>query len=324
MKNNLTYFFVMVFWVSGCATDSPIDKNIVFSPPATMMSTQSHRSRTGCTAHRSQVSQAIQNRDLDRLENLLATLNERSDCPNSYLNDVKRSMAQIAAAEAGNVLQKGEVAEAKKWLKRAPMKVWNTQVVRGDIAAHHKQWRNAAQYFNQAIDLINDPQTTTVKPTQAEIDNVFQSALDAQLLAGEVVGPIRKRRTPIHLMTTRSVNIKIGYPMPIQFNFGGNVLSPEGEKSTQKLADYIKKQRATYVTLTGHTDTKGTHRANDKISKQRSETVKSHLRKLGVNAKIHTDGKGKRKPLPLPRWKNLTKAEIDQRNRRVEFTMNSN
>ncbi len=102
MKNNLMYFFVMVFWVSGCATDSPIDKNIVSSPSAkaTMMSTQS---RTGCTVHQSQVSQAIQNSDLDRLENLLATLNRQSDCPISYLDGVKRSMAQIAAAQEAGV-----------------------------------------------------------------------------------------------------------------------------------------------------------------------------------------------------------------------------
>ncbi len=301
MKNNLTVFFVMVFWVSGCVTNSP--------------TTSTHHS---CTAHKSQVSQAIQNRDLDRLENLLAKLNRQSDCPNSYLDGVKRSMAQIAAAQARNLLQKGKVAEAETWLKRAPIKVWNTQVVHGDIAAYHKQWRNAAQYFNQAIDLINDSQKTPEKPAQAEIDNVLQSALDAQLLAGEVIGPIRLEKRPI----IRSVGVDNGYPMPIQFKFGGNVLSPEGEKSTQKLAKHIKKQHATYVTLTGHTDAKGNHRVNDKISKQRSLAVKSYLQELGIRARINAKGRGKRQLLPLPpRWKNLTKTEIDQRNRRVEFTI---
>jgi len=317
MKNNLIYFLVMVLWFSGCATNSPIDNIVPFpSAPATMITL----SRTGCAAHQASVNQAIQSHDLDRLENLLAKLNRQSDCPISYLDGVKRSMAQIAAAQAGNLLQNAKIAEAKTWLKRAPTMVWSTQVVRGDIAAYDKQWRDAAQYFNQAIDLINDPQTTPDKPEQAKIDKVFQSALDAQLLAGEMIGPIQERQRTRPM--TRSVGIKTGYPMPIQFMFGGNVLTPKGEKSAQKLADYIKLQRAAYVILTGHTDTKGNHCGNDKISKQRSSAVKSYLQELGIRVKIDADGRGKREPLPLPRWKNLTQAEIDQRNRRVEFTTN--
>ena len=96
-------------------------------------------------------------------------------------------------------------------------------------------------------------------------------------------------------------------------------MGPKGKKSTQKLADYLKRLRANDIKLIGHTDIKGSHRVNDRISKQRALAVKRYLRKWGVSARIDTEGKGKRKPLPLPRWKNLTKAEIDQRNRRVEF-----
>jgi outer membrane protein OmpA-like peptidoglycan-associated protein len=304
---------VVALGVSGCATDSPID-NIVPSPSPSTMSTQSHSS---CAVHQSQVNQAIQSHDLDRLDNLLAELNSQPDCPSSYLDDVKRNMADIAAAQASRSMEQAQLSEAEAWLKRAPTKVWRTQFVHGDIAAYRKEWRNAAEYFNQAIDLINDPHTTPKKPAPAKIEKVFQSALDAQLLAGEVVGSIRPRIRP----KTRSIGVDSGYPMPVQFYFGGSKMGTKGEESTKKLADYLKRQGANDIKLIGHTDTKGSHRINDRISKQRALAVKNYLRELGVNARINTEGKGKRKPLPLPRWKNLTKAEIDQRNRRVEFRM---
>ena len=304
---------VIVLGVSGCATDSPIDNIVPFPSVPKTMSTLSH---TSCAAHQSQVNQAIQSHDLDSLDNLLVTLNRQADCPSSYLDGIKRNMAHIAAAQAGRSMEQAQLTEAEAWLKRAPTMVWSTQVLHGDIAAYRKQWRNAAQYFNQAIDLINDPQTTPEKPAQNQIDKVFQSALDAQLLAGEVVGPIRHRTRPM----TRSVGFDYGRPIPIQFDFGGSKMSPKGKESTQKLADYFKRQGANDIKLIGHTDTKGGHHVNDRISRQRSSAVKSYLRQLGVSAsRIDTEGKGKREPLPLPRWKNLTKAEIDQRNRRVEF-----
>jgi len=309
MKNKLISF-VVILWISGCATNSPIENIVPFPSPPTTLSIQS---RTGCAAHQSQVNQAIQNHDLDQLDNVLATLNNQ--CSTAYLDSVKRSMAHIAAAQAGRSMEQAQIIEAQAILKRAPTIVWSTQVMRGDMAAYDKQWQKAAEYFNQAIDLINDPQTTPEKPAQTEIDKVYQSALDAQLLAGEVIGPIRHQKHPM----TRSIGLKTGYPMPVQFEFGGSKMSPKGKKSTQKLANYLKKQRARDIKLIGHTDTKGGHRINDKISKQRSLAVKSYLRKLGIRAKISPSGRGKREPLPLPRWKNLTQTEIDQRNRRVEF-----
>ena len=303
---------VIVLGVSGCATDSPIDNIVPFPSVPKTMSTLSH---TSCAAHQSQVNQAIQSHDLDSLDNLLVTLNRQADCPSSYLDGIKRNMAHIAAARAGRSMEQAQLSEAEAWLKRAPTMVWSTQVLHGDIAAYRKQWQNAAQYFNQAIDLINDPQITPEKPAQNQIDKVFQSASDAQLLAGEVVGSIRIRPK------TRSIRVDGGYPMPVQFDFGGNKMGTKGKKSTKKLADYLKRQGANDIKLIGHTDTKGSHRVNDRISRQRALAVKNYLRKLGVNVRINTEGKGKRKPLPLPRWKNLTQAEIDQRNRRVEFRM---
>ncbi len=71
----------------------------------------------------------MQAHDLETLETLLVTLNKQPDCPISYLDAVKRSMAQIAAAQADELTQQGQLALAKTWLKRAPTMVWGTQAV---------------------------------------------------------------------------------------------------------------------------------------------------------------------------------------------------
>jgi uncharacterized caspase-like protein/surface antigen len=140
----------------------------------------------GCADYEFQVNQAVQNSDFETLEKLFVTLNRQTDCPVSYLDGVKRSMAQITAINAENLVQQGKLAEAETWLKRAPTMVWNTQVVYGEIAAHRKQWQNAADFFNQALDLMDDLQATPQAPTLAEIEKVYQLAQEAQLLAGEI------------------------------------------------------------------------------------------------------------------------------------------
>ena len=140
----------------------------------------------GCADYEFQVNQAVQNSDFETLEKLFVTLNRQTDCPVSYLDGVKRSMAQITALNADNLVQQGKLAEAETWLKRAPTIVWNTQVVYGDIAARREQWQKAADFFNQALDLIDDLQATPQPPTPAEIEEVYQLASIAQSLAEEI------------------------------------------------------------------------------------------------------------------------------------------
>jgi hypothetical protein len=131
---------------------------------------------TACADYELPMNQAVQAYDLDSLEKLLVTLNKQSDCPNTYLESIKRSMAQIAAAKADSLTQQKQLDDAEMWLKRAPVILWVTQVIRGDIAAHRQQWYTASQFYQQALDLINSPETTP--PPEAVVEKIHHLASD--------------------------------------------------------------------------------------------------------------------------------------------------
>jgi outer membrane protein OmpA-like peptidoglycan-associated protein len=272
-----------------------------------------------CANYESQVKQAVQANDLDTLEELLATLNKQPDCPVSYLDGVKRSMAQIAAAKADSLTQQGQLAEAKSWLKRAPTMVWGTQVVYGDIAARRQQWQMAVRYYNQALDLIADPQATPKTPPKAKIKKVYQLASEAQVLAANSNASVG----PNNIMFFGNVRGFAPEKRPVvHFGYGKMRLDEKGQKSAQQLASYLKTQNVAQVTLIGHSDSTGSHAACDSVSKKRAYAVKDYLLKAGVTTQITVIGKGKREPPQLANRVIYTQDEIDALNRRVEFTVN--
>jgi outer membrane protein OmpA-like peptidoglycan-associated protein len=273
-----------------------------------------------CAFYQSSVNQAMQAKNLDTLEELLVTLNMQPDCRVAYLEWIKRRMAQIAATRADRLVQQGELVVAETWLKRAPTIVWVTQVIHGDIAARRRQWQTASSFYNQALDLITDTEVTPQAPTQAVIEKVYQLASEAQVLANNLeVTVSRSGETSGMMRSSMRGFIPVTRIVPIRFKYGKMALSRQGKKSARRLARYLKRRNWASVTLIGHTDSKGSHAVNDRISKKRAKAVKKQLRKLGVRTKIRVTGKGKRKPLRLANHAIYTQAEIDALNRRVEF-----
>jgi outer membrane protein OmpA-like peptidoglycan-associated protein len=269
--------------------------------------TRSVKISSSCADYQSSVQQAIKQSDLDNLENLLYKLNRQADCSISYIDNVKRSMAQIAAAKADKLTQQKRIKTAKTWLKRAPITTWGTQAVYGDIAVYRHQWQLAARFYNQAIDLIRDKQATPQAPAASSIRKLLKLAYQTQVLttgSQSVFGKIRG-------VTPENI--------PIQFSFATTKLDNQAKKLVQQLANYIKQQNITKLTLIGHTDTKGNHAINDKISKQRALTVQKYLQQLGVTANINIKCKGKRQPLQLAHATIYTSEQINALNRRVEL-----
>jgi len=281
-------------------------------------------SLAACADYELRVNQAAHSQDFNTLKQLLPTLNRQSDCSLSYLDAVKRNMAQMAAAKAEIFTQRKKFSEAEEWLRRAPTMVWNTQVVHGKIAAHrNKNWQTAAQFFNQALDLIDDPQATPQAPTKDEIEKVYQLAQEAQLIAGGLGDTIDDSGNVRGMMRGRVR----GYGpkrrlIPILFKSGGR-LTLKGKKSVRRLAKRLiklgRRGRVTQVTLVGHSDKKGARAACERVSKRRAKVVKKRLQKAGVKMKIRTIGKGKREPIKLRNPWQLTPKQKDQLNRRVEF-----
>jgi outer membrane protein OmpA-like peptidoglycan-associated protein len=101
----------------------------------------------------------------------------------------------------------------------------------------------------------------------------------------------------------------------IFFDFAKAELRPESFPELQRLAAFLKINTTVSIELGGHTDNIGNDEANQKLSEERVEAVKSYLIDAGINkARLKAVGYGKKRPLVS----NDT-DEGRQQNRRVEF-----
>jgi outer membrane protein OmpA-like peptidoglycan-associated protein len=98
------------------------------------------------------------------------------------------------------------------------------------------------------------------------------------------------------------------------FDTGKSVLKPESFKELNELVDYMISKKSLKVEIAGHTDNVGNKDANQKLSQDRANSVKSYLVKKGVDAgRIIAKGYGDSQPIA-----ENTTDEGKQKNRRTE------
>lgn len=71
---------------------------------------------------------------------------------------------------------------------------------------------------------------------------------------------------------------------PIYFDFNENVLSTEATAAIDRDAECLKKGGNGTITLTGHSDPRGTEEYNLALSDRRSQAVRDRLTRVGFNA----------------------------------------
>jgi len=273
-----------------------------------------------CDDYASKVALAIRANNLTQLEQLLPILHKDS-CPDSYINEVKYSIADIAAAKADSLVQEGKISAAENWLKHAEVMTWGTQVVRGDIAVRRQDWQNASIFYNQTLDLINDKEATPQAPSNAQIEKIYQQATEAQILTANVENTISRNGQANGMMRGKIRGfIPRKRAVPVPFYTGKWGLDENGKRVTKQLASYIKNEGFSRVTLTGHTDEKGPRLYNNFISKRRAKAVKSYFETQGITAKIKAIGKGEDEPLKLENGAYYNQEQINMLNRRVELS----
>lgn len=82
------------------------------------------------------------------------------------------------------------------------------------------------------------------------------------------------------------------------FDFDKSNLSEEARQVVSSAVSAAKTSGAARITVTGHTDTVGSQRYNQRLSERRAESVKSEMVRLGMNgSEITTIGKSFNEPL---------------------------
>jgi OmpA-OmpF porin, OOP family len=102
----------------------------------------------------------------------------------------------------------------------------------------------------------------------------------------------------------------------VQFETGSSTIAKKSEPLVDDMAKTLKEHpEMKKVRIEGHTDDTGPAEVNDRLSKQRAESVKQALIKRGIAAnRLETEGYGSKKPMS-PNTSPVGRA----RNRRVEF-----
>jgi outer membrane protein OmpA-like peptidoglycan-associated protein len=118
------------------------------------------------------------------------------------------------------------------------------------------------------------------------------------------------------------MEISVALSADILFDFDKADIKPTAETELTKLGLIIREKRRGYVTIIGHTDTKGSGSYNMKLSDRRATAVKNWLVKYAqINAEvITTEGLGETQPI-APNVKADGSDDIDGRtkNRRVDI-----
>lgn len=82
------------------------------------------------------------------------------------------------------------------------------------------------------------------------------------------------------------------------FDFDKSNLTQEARQVVASAVNAAKTSGTAHITVTGHTDTVGSQRYNQRLSERRAESVKAEMVKLGMNgSEITTIGKSFNEPL---------------------------
>jgi peptidoglycan-associated lipoprotein len=84
------------------------------------------------------------------------------------------------------------------------------------------------------------------------------------------------------------------------FDFDSSAIKPEGEKTLERQAMWLKKYSNVNVTIEGHCDDRGTREYNLALGARRAETVREYLVSRGIAAsRMRTISYGKERPVAL-------------------------
>ena len=118
--------------------------------------------------------------------------------------------------------------------------------------------------------------------------------------------------------------VKIELNADVLFDFDKYSLRPEASESLKKVGQIVQSSPNAPLLIEGHTDGKGTHAHNMKLSDDRAASVKNWLvQNAGVQAsRITTKGWGETKPVtPNTNPDGSDNPAGRQKNRRVELTL---
>lgn len=163
----------------------------------------------------------------------------------------------------------------------------------------------------------------TSKVSEALVDKIAQplarrpEAVAKQALRRFEEFVDRARATAPEASVVPSVQAPI--PIPITFFTAEAVMTPDGDRAAQLLADYLRIAKPHAVALSGHADSRGPEGYNQDLSRRRLAAIEQFLRAAGYEGELKLVPLGETVPYRLADRSKLTREQMYQLDRRVEL-----
>lgn len=117
--------------------------------------------------------------------------------------------------------------------------------------------------------------------------------------------------------------VRIELAADVLFDFDKATLLPKAEDTLKKAADFIRQRAAKVVRIEGHTDAKGGHAYNQRLSERRADSVRVWFARHGLgDLRFSSKGFAETQPVaPNTRPDGSDDPEGRQKNRRVEIVI---
>lgn len=128
------------------------------------------------------------------------------------------------------------------------------------------------------------------------------------------------RGTGIEVERTAEDTLNLNMPSSITFGSNSANLTPQAQSAANSVARILNQYPDSTITITGHTDDRGSDSYNQRLSEQRAASVANQLLRQGVQySRLRQQGMGERMP-KYPNNNEQNRAE----NRRVELAIVAN
>lgn len=285
--------------------------------------------QTGCDGAIAGLTASFAAADVPAVLAAWAAVKTSPDCPAATVTGARGQTSAVIARLAQGQMAQGDIDGAEATVLQAPGMHWAVQAVRGDIAAARGQRGEAAKLYNAALDTLGDP-GLTVQSQQLEpvATRLAQLAQENMMLAGSmdssisrggaatgVMGMVSRglviEKVPAaaaadpayvapdyNVVTAAAQSVETVF-LPINFGFDSDQLDIAGLREAMRLAEFLKTNAVTEITLSGHTDDAGGAEYNLDLSLRRAESLAAFLVDGNVGTVIFVQGFGESEPPTL-------------------------
>ena len=285
-----------------------------------------------CPAVVSSMAEARTDGRLSEVVSLYGQAQAAVNCEPKTLFCLGRSVALAHVEAAYGAAAQGRGADSVRLLRAgrrfgAP---WLLLVALGDAnssaaRANHdpKSWSAASLDYQTGLAAIQEPSLCPDEPpvpTSAAIAQVDRKMTLASLLA-----------RPLRLFKDRctscgmAVLLRSGGSsdqariLPITFKDRGAALTRDAQTTVRKLVDCARAFDWTKLDVSVHTDGRGNRTANRLLASRQAVTLERSLRQDGFAGALRSEVVGQDRPLPIDDKADLTAAEINRANQRIEL-----